>query len=148
MLKPLVWMFPSCQKLAWFKAPPKLSANSWQAKNSNKSLSSAAHSRNLKKKGYLPLTPLSSAVCTCVNTEFTVQTPKARELPPQRYSQKHTYLASSCSVLAEGGPLVITSCSVTTKLNQLSCFYSKTATSLRSSHHRPSNASGFSEDLC
>lgn len=134
--------------------PPKSSANSWQAKNSKKSLSSAALSRNLKKKGYLPLTPLRSAVCTYVDIEFTVQTLKARELPPQQYSQKSTYLVSSCSILAEGGPLVVTSCSVITNSNQLSCFYSKNAKSLKfspsllsTSNHRPRNARGLSEDF-
>jgi len=123
----------------------KSPAKARQVKNSKKSLSSAARSRNLKKKGYL--TPLRSAVCTYVDIEFTVQIPKARELQPQQYSHKHTYLVSSCSVLAEGGPLVVTSCSIITNPSQLPCFYSKTAKSLKSSHHRPSDARGLSEDF-
>lgn len=139
MVQSLLSAVPNDQGLP----PPKSSANSWQAKNSKKSLSSAALSRNLKKKGYLPLTPLRSAVYTSVDTEFTVQTLKAREVPPQEHSQRRTYLASSCSVLAEGGPLVVISCSAVTNSNQLSCFYSKTAKALKSSHHRPSNARGL-----
>lgn len=102
-------------------------------KTQKKSLSSVAPSRNLKEPGYLPLTPLRCAVCTYVDTEFAVQTLKARELPPQ---QKCTYLSCPCSTLGEGGLLVVTSCSVITNSNQLSCFLCKTAKSLTSSRHK------------
>lgn len=93
-------------------------------KTQKKSLSSAALSRNIKKPGYLPLTPLRSAVCMYVDIEFTVQTLKAREFPPQ---QKCTDLLSSCSALAVGRLLIVTSCSVIANSNQLSCFQCKTA---------------------
>lgn len=77
-----------------------------------------------------------------VDTAFTVQTLRARELPPQ---QRCTYLGCSCSTPAEGGLLLVTSCSVITHSNQLFCCQCKTAKSLTSSHHKFSDE-GLCED--
>lgn len=69
--------------------PPKSPANSWQGKNWKNPLALHLALETSKKKGYLPLTPLRSAVCTCWHWIYCANTETQRTATTTVLTEAH-----------------------------------------------------------